>query len=101
MSEAKVEQKLTVEQLEAKVKEYKLRIFDMAEQTDNMNKAYQTQQLHTQEFVTAIMKVVGMEMTESVMLNDVLTKVKEKTGYKEEAPEFPKEVIEAAKDAEA
>ena len=68
---------VTVEQLEEKVKEYKLRIFDMAEQSESLAKAFQEQQKQTQEFVTAVMQVLQMEITESVMLNDVLTKLKE------------------------
>ncbi len=68
---------VTVEQLEEKVKEYKLRIFDMAEQSEALAKAFKEQQTQTQEFVTAVMQVLEMEITESVMLNDVLTKLKE------------------------
>ena len=74
----------TVEQLEEKLKEYKLRIFDMAEQSENLNVAYQQQQKQTQEFVTAIMTVIGMEMTEQVLLSDVLDKVKESITVVEE-----------------
>jgi len=77
---------VTVEQLEEKVKEYKLRIFDMAEQSEALNTAYRAHQTQTQEFVTAIMQVIGMEITESVMLNDVLTKVKESVGSSVKAP---------------
>ncbi len=61
-----------VEQLEEKVKEYKLRIFDMAEQSEALSKSFQAQQTQTQEFVTAIMQVLGMEITEQVMLSDVV-----------------------------
>ena len=69
---------VSVEQLEEKVKEYKLRIFDMAEQAESLNTAFKAQQTQTQEFVTAVMQVIGMEITESVMLNDVLTELKQK-----------------------
>ncbi len=69
---------VTVERLEEKVKEYKLRIFDMAEQAESLNTAFKAQQNQTQEFVTAVMKIIGMEITDSVMLNDVLEHLKEK-----------------------
>ena len=74
----------TVEQLEEKLKEYKLRIFDMAEQSENLNVAYQQQQKQTQEFVTTIMQVLGMEMTEQVLLSDVVDKVKDSVTVVEE-----------------
>ena len=64
------------EEMQEKLKEYKLRIFDMAEQFEELNKAYQGAQKQTQEFVTAIMEVVSMEMTEQVLLSDVVDKVK-------------------------
>ena len=75
---------VTVEQLEEKVKEYKLRIFDMAEQSEALAKAFKEQQTQTQEFVTAIMTVIGMEMTEQVLLSDVIDKVKESVTVVEE-----------------
>ncbi len=78
---------VTVEQLEEKVKEYKLRIFDIAEQSESLNTAFKAQQTQTQEFVTAVMQVLGMELTEQVLLNDVLTALKEKVGVSEEAAE--------------
>ncbi len=81
MSDNTVDQ---VEQLEEKLKEYKLRIFDMAEQTESLNVAFQQQQKQTQEFVTAIMTVLGMEMTEQVLLSDVVDKVKESVTVIEE-----------------
>ena len=81
MSDNTVDQ---VEQLEEKLKEYKLRIFDMAEQAESLNVAFQQQQKQTQEFVTAIMTVVGMEMTEQVLLSDVVDKVKESVTVIEE-----------------
>ena len=56
----------------------------MAEQSENLNVAYQQQQKQTQEFVTAIMTVVGMEMTEQVLLSDVVDKVKESVTVVEE-----------------
>jgi len=69
---------VTIERLEEKVKEYKLRIFDMAEQSEALSQSYKAQQNQTQEFVTAVMKIIGMEITDSVMLNDVLEHLKEK-----------------------
>ncbi len=38
-------------------------------------KAFKDQQTQTQEFVTAIMQIVGMEITEQVMLADVVDAV--------------------------
>jgi len=73
-----------IEELQEKLKEYKLRIFDMAEQSENLNVAYQQQQKQTQEFVTAIMTVIGMEMTEQVLLSDVVDKVKDSVTVVEE-----------------
>jgi len=78
---------VSVEQLEEKVKEYKLRIFDMAEQFESLNQSLQAQQTQTQEFVTAVMQVIGMELTEQVMLNDVLTELKGKLGIEDESLE--------------
>ncbi len=74
---------VTVEQLEEKVKEYKLRIFDMAEQSEALAKAFKDQQTQTQEFVTAIMQIVGMEITEQVMLADVVDAVSERIAKEE------------------
>ena len=75
------------EELQEKLKEYKLRIFDMAEQYEELNKAFQGSQKQTQEFVTAVMTVVGMEMTEQVLLSDVVDKVKESVTVVEEVEE--------------
>ncbi len=78
---------VTVEQLEEKLKEYKLRIFDMAEQSEALSQSFKAQQTQTQEFVTAVMQVIGMEITETVMLNDVLNAVKEAVKGLEESKE--------------
>lgn len=67
-----------VEFLEAKLKDYKIRIFDMAEHSEELNKALQAQQQQTQEFVTAVMRELKMELTNQVMLSDVITVLNKK-----------------------
>jgi len=66
-----------IQKLEAKISDYKVRIFDMAEQIEEISNAFQAQQKQTQEFVSAVMVELGMELTDQVLLSDVIAKLKE------------------------
>ena len=66
-----------IQTLEAKIADYKVRIFDLAEQIEEISNALQGQQKQTQEFVSAVMVELGMELTDQVLLTDVIAKLKE------------------------
>ena len=66
-----------IQTLETKIADYKVRIFDMAEQIEEISNAFQAQQKQTQEFVSAVMVELGMELTDQVLLSDIIAELKE------------------------
>lgn len=64
-----------IEALETKITALKVRVFDLAENTDHITREFQAQSKQLQEFVTSVMTIAGMEMIEQVQLSDVIEAV--------------------------
>jgi len=66
-----------IEALETKITALKVRVFDLAENADHITREFQAQGKQLQEFVTGVMTIIGMEMTEQVQLADVIKSVED------------------------
>ena len=84
----------TVAELQEKITEMKVRIFDLAEANEEVHKAYQSQAKQMQEFVTVVAQIAGMELDQEVKLDDVVKAIAEKANYVPPKAEEVEEVTE-------